>query len=103
MEWAKSYLLHLAAVLDERLRLRFCPQLPRGSALPAAALLSIMQRAHASLALAAQFNATDVAAAAHLPRLLHPAACLADSIVSCGGDLDEARAFFERACSSRSG
>jgi hypothetical protein len=31
------------------------------------------------------------------------AACLADSIVTCGGDLHEARDFFARACASSSG
>ncbi len=32
-----------------------------------------------------------------------PSACLADSIVRCGGDFDEARDWFKRACDSSGG
>ena len=80
LDFAKSYLIHLAAVLNERLRLRLCPAAPHGSRVPAAALLSIMQRAQPAISLSMQFNAADVAAASHLPRLLHPSTCLADSL-----------------------
>jgi hypothetical protein len=81
VEWARSYILHLAALLNERLRLRLCPSAPPGSSVSASTVLSIMQRAQAlaALQLQMQFNATDVASVAHLPRLLHPATCLADA------------------------
>jgi hypothetical protein len=75
LHFAKSYLIHLAAVLNERLRLRLCPAAPHGSR-----VLSIIQRAQPAISLSMQFNAADVAAASHLPRLLHPSTCLADSL-----------------------
>ena len=79
VEWAKSYLLHLAAVLNERLRLRLCAASPAGCPVPAAAVLSIMQRAQHSLHLQMQFNATDISTVSYLPRLLHTSTCLFDA------------------------